>query len=275
MRWTQWPTSAVGSGSCADFRPLLIGFHVLPASSVRNAPAAEMAMKIRPGIARIEEDRVEAHPAGARLPARARAVLAQAGELLPRLPAVGRTEQGGVLDAGVDGVGIGQRRLEVPDALELPGAGRAVVPLVGAGDAVVDELVPHRLPRLAAVVGALDLLPEPAARLRRVEPIRVGGRSLEVVHLPAREVGTADVPPLALSIRSQDERALLRADENPYSAHASAPFGARGYGVRVAIGKDFCAPAIRPGSPRASGRARGTGSAASGPRRARSGGSRP
>ena len=80
------------------------------------------------------------------------AVAAQAGQLLPRLPAVGRAEQGGVLDAGVDRVRIGQRRLEMPDALELPGMRRAVVPLVRAGDAVVDELVADRLPGLAAVV---------------------------------------------------------------------------------------------------------------------------
>ena len=133
---------------------------------------------------------------------------AQSGKLLPGLPAVGRAEQGGVFDAGVDRVRIGQRRLEMPDALELPGVRRAVVPLVRAGDAVVHELVAHRLPRLAAVVGALDHLPEPAAGLRRIQPIRVGGRSLEVVDLPAREVGAADVPPFALAVRRQDERAL-------------------------------------------------------------------
>src|SRR6266478_2877601 len=33
----------------ADLSPLLIGFHVLPPSSVRNAPAAEIAIKIRFG----------------------------------------------------------------------------------------------------------------------------------------------------------------------------------------------------------------------------------
>src|SRR3989454_4604626 len=76
----------------------------------------------------------------------------------------------------------------MPDALELPGMLRAVVPLVrGEGFAgvrrrVVDELValagrhavrrlrhstPGRLPRLAAVARALDDLSEPPARLRR------------------------------------------------------------------------------------------------------------
>jgi hypothetical protein len=53
---------------------------------------------------------------------------------------------------GVDRVRIGERGLQMPDALELPGMRRAVVPLVRAGDAVVDELVAHRLPGLAAVV---------------------------------------------------------------------------------------------------------------------------
>ena len=96
-----------------------------------------------------------------------RAVSPQAGKLLPRLPAVGRPEQRGVFDPGVDGVGIGQRGLEVPDALEFPGMRRAVVPLVRAGDALVDELVADRFPGLAAVVRALNQLSEPAARSAR------------------------------------------------------------------------------------------------------------
>ena len=108
-------------------------------------------------------------------------------EVPASLPAVGRAEQGGVFHPGVDGVRIGQRWFEMPDSLELPGVRRAVIPLVRAGDAVVHELVAHRLPRLAAIVGALDQLPEPAAGLRRIQPIRIGGRSLEVVDLPARE----------------------------------------------------------------------------------------
>ena len=81
---------------------------------------------------------------------------------LPVLPAVGRAEERRILDAGIDRVGIGQRGLEVPHPLEFPRMRRAVVPLVRAGHAVVHELVAHRLPRLAAVVRALDHLPEPA-----------------------------------------------------------------------------------------------------------------
>ena len=149
---------------------------------------------------------------------------AQSGELFPRLSAVGRAEQGGVFDAGVDGVRIGQRWFEMPDSLELPGVRRAVVPLVRAGDAVVHELVAHRLPGLAAVVRALNLLPEPAAGLRRIEPVRVDGRSLQMVDLPAREMRTADIPVLTLAIRCQDERALACAHQNSYSAHRFLSF---------------------------------------------------
>ena len=110
--------------------PRLIGFQVWPPSSVRKAPAAEMATKMRSVVAGIEEDGVQAHAAGAGLPFGAGAVAAQAGQLVPGLAAVGGAEQGGVFHAGVDRVRIGQRRLEVPDALELPGVLRAVVPLV-------------------------------------------------------------------------------------------------------------------------------------------------
>ena len=99
-----------------------------------------------PGIARIEDDRVQAQPAGARLPMRSRAVAAQSGQLLPVSAAVGRAEHRGVLNAGVDGVRIGQRWLEVPDALELPRVRCAVVPLVRARDAVVGELVARPAP---------------------------------------------------------------------------------------------------------------------------------
>ena len=53
----------------------------------------------------------------------------------------------------------------MPDAFELPGMLRAVVPLVGAGHSVIIELVANRLPILAAIIGALDHLAEPAACL--------------------------------------------------------------------------------------------------------------
>src|SRR6058998_3410663 len=49
MRCTQWPTSALWSGMYCERRPRLIGRHVLPPSSVRKAPAAEIAMNMRLG----------------------------------------------------------------------------------------------------------------------------------------------------------------------------------------------------------------------------------
>src|SRR5437879_2480551 len=77
---------------------------------------------------RIEKDRVQAHPTRTRLPGGRRFVIAQSRKLLPSLGAVGRAKQGGVLDAGVERVRIGRRRLQMPHARELPRVGRAVVP---------------------------------------------------------------------------------------------------------------------------------------------------
>src|SRR6266550_2104031 len=105
---------------------------------------------------------MEAHAAGARRPVGRGAVLAQGGELAPGLATVGRTEEGRIFGARVDGVRVRDGRLEVPDSLEFKGARRSVVPLMSAGFAVVGELALHRLPRFAAVVGTLDHLPKPA-----------------------------------------------------------------------------------------------------------------
>src|SRR5215831_699702 len=167
----------------------------------------------------VEEDRVQAHAARAGLPFRSRAVLPQAGHLVPVLAAVSRLEERRVLDAGVHRVGIRQRRLEVPDALELPGMRRPVVPLMRTGHAVVGELVADRLPGFPAVARTLHRLSEPVARLRGVDAIGIGRRSFEVVDLPAGEEWTGDVPFLALAISTEDERAFAGADQNTYSTH--------------------------------------------------------
>src|SRR2546422_11541683 len=113
----------------------------------------------------------------------------------------------------------------MPDALELPGMLRAVVPLMrGEGLArlrgrVVGELVAlafreafrglfqhtsRRLPRLAAVAGALDDLSEPPARLRRVQPVRIGGRSPHVITPPPRQVPAAPGPILPPSVPQRE-----------------------------------------------------------------------
>src|SRR5208282_1077065 len=173
-------------------------------------------------VAGIENNRVQAHAARTRLPHGSGAVAAQAGEFLPVFAAIGGAEQCGIFHAGVDRVGIGERWLQMPYAFELPGMLRAVVPLVrgellaGCVRGVVDELVAGRrgrtgsgqfsrrctglMPGFAAVVGALDQLAKPAAGLRCVKAIRIGGRALQMINLPAGKVRTADLPPLALSI---------------------------------------------------------------------------
>ena len=71
------------------------------------------------------------------------------------------------------------------------------------------------VPGFAAVVGALDDLPEPAAGLRGVDAVGIDGRALHVIDLPAGEVRAGDVPLLPLAVGGEDERALARADEDP------------------------------------------------------------
>src|SRR5256885_11227332 len=77
----------------------------------------------------------------------------------------------------------------MPDPLELEGARCAVVPLMRARLALVDELVVERLPGLAAVTGPLDYLPVPSGGLRRVDAVRIGGGCLSVVKRPSRRKG--------------------------------------------------------------------------------------
>ena len=59
-------------------------------------------MNIRFGILRIENNRVQAHAAGAGLPLRARAVAAESCELLPGLSAIGGAKQCGIFYSGID-----------------------------------------------------------------------------------------------------------------------------------------------------------------------------
>ena len=112
-----------------------------------------------------------------------------------------------------------------------------VVSGLPVGGRVVDELVALALghafgrggrlagrraglvPGFAAVVGALDDLPEPAAGLRGVDAVRIDRRALEVINLPAGEVRPADLPLLALAVGGENERAFLGADEDADGGH--------------------------------------------------------
>src|SRR4030088_616416 len=147
----------------------------------------------------------------------------EAGQLAPCLAAVGRLEDGGVLDAGIHRVGVVRRWLEVPDALELVGMGRTVVPNMRTDFAFIGELIAYRFPGLAAVARALHHLAEPAAGLRRVEAVGVGWRPFEVVDLPARKVGAFDLPSFPARVRARDERAFPRSDQYTYLAHRLSP----------------------------------------------------
>ena len=54
----------------------------------------------------IEKNRVQTHPACARLPFRPGVAAAQPGEFVPRLAAIGGTKQRRIFHTGVNGVGI-------------------------------------------------------------------------------------------------------------------------------------------------------------------------
>src|SRR5438105_12447325 len=115
----------------------------------------------------------------------------------------------------------------MPDTRELPRMLRAVVPLMRTGDAVVGELIADRLPGLPAVVRTLHDLAVPAGGLGRVQPVRIGRRGVEMVHLPAREQRALHVPIATRPVRRQDESAFPGAHEKPHSAHRFPPCRSR------------------------------------------------
>src|SRR5207244_12643463 len=63
----------------------------------------------------VQQDCVQAHPAGAGLPFWSCAVAAKPGELMPALSAVGRAEYGRVFHSGINRVRICERWFEMPD----------------------------------------------------------------------------------------------------------------------------------------------------------------
>ena len=136
----------------------------------------------------------------------------------------------------------------MPYPLEFPRMLRAVVPLMrGQWLARCRRNIVHKLvalafkhssrsrgrfawrcarlePGLSAVIGPLDDLPEPAAGLRCIQSVRIRGRSLHVINLPARKMRPANFPLLALPVRTQNERALSCPHQHSDSAHSFLPF---------------------------------------------------
>src|SRR5207249_7381782 len=112
------------------------------------------------------------------------------------------------------------------------------------------------VPGLASVIGALDHLTKPAARLRRVYAVAIRGRPLEVIDLPAGEVRAGDFPSLALPIRRQDERAFACTHEDPNSAHRCSLLTTGGRGSLPQVPVPSSADHLDAGR-RANGRSRG------------------
>src|SRR5579884_170034 len=93
----------------------------------------------------------------------------------------------------------------MPDAFELPGVLRAIIPLMRAGNAVVNKFVafafghavgasqffgaaPRRVPGFTAVIGALNDLAKPAAGLRGVNSVRSHGRPSLLIRRGSRKM---------------------------------------------------------------------------------------
>ena len=139
---------------------------------------------------------------------------AQSRKFLPGFAAVRGFENRGVFRAGVNRVRIGERRFEMPDALELPRMLRAVVHMCeptfprrrtycfhlweNLPGLSTLRIAAGRIPGFAAVIRALDDL----ARTNRWSAMRKcdsDQRAFEVMNLPTGEMRAADVPILRLA----------------------------------------------------------------------------
>src|SRR5689334_12936413 len=191
----------------------------------------------------IQDDRVQTHAAGAGLPTRACAMAAQTRQFLPAFSAVGGAKQSGVLHSGIDGIRIGQRRFEMPDAFELPGMLGTVVELMRGerfarflGN-VVHKLVALALahsartggwlagrraglnPGFSSVVGTLNDLSEPATGLGGKDSVRFARRTLDMINLPTGKVRAGNIPAIALPVGGQDKCAFACASQYSDLAH--------------------------------------------------------
>src|SRR5580698_3723615 len=89
---------------------------VVRAESARRRDGDENSRR----VTRVKNDGVEAQATRSRLPIRPGAMLAQSRKLGPGFASIGRAKEPGVFDTGVDFIGVGERRFEVPYPLEFP-----------------------------------------------------------------------------------------------------------------------------------------------------------
>jgi len=103
-----------------DCSPRLIGSSQSSVIAAERAPAAEMAVNDAFRIFWIEQDRMQNTSAGARLPTWPGAMLAQTNNSCHDLPPSVVLNSAASLNARVGRCRVGQRRLKMPDTLELP-----------------------------------------------------------------------------------------------------------------------------------------------------------
>ena len=224
MRWTQWPTSRSSSGSSRERRPLLIGCPRL-AAVVRAERARRRDRDEHPlRVVGVDEDRVQAEPAGARLPLLAVSWCSRSPDSSCH-----------VWPASVDWKSAASStpaNTVSGSSATARGARRARTPTGAACRRTTGACRERRRTRTRC-------RPSPSSCRRRpsagstwpCQPVdcdaysRSGstGDAVQVVHLPAREQRALDVPVVARPVRRQDERALPRPHEEPHSAHGSLP----------------------------------------------------
>src|SRR5829696_5340385 len=98
---------------------------------------------------------------------------------------------------------------------------------------LVGEVVAHRVPRRAAVLGALDHLADPPAGLGSVDPVLIHRRALDVVDLPSGKVRPIDRPVRAPLVRSKTEGALAGPHQDTSSCHSPLPLSCRRLAVTI------------------------------------------
>ena len=192
-----------------------------PPSSVRNAPAAEIATKMRCGSCGSKTIVCRHMPPAPGCHAGPVPCRRNPLSSCQFCAAVGRAKERGVFDPGVTVSG------SVSDGR---GARRARTP-TGAACRRTTDACRGRRRRQRCSRPVAHVVPPSSERciscpnqprgLRGVEPVRIDRRALDVIDFPAGEERTADVPAFTLFIRCKNERALARAHQHTYTAHRS------------------------------------------------------